>query len=183
MGLYDREIEQELLAFCQIKPQQLDFINIKNIYDEMKRNILVEVYIPDVIHQLEDIQNAPSFQKDALINQYIDDLHHKVPLPSDIISYSNTIVAAIAYWIEKCTPYTVEESVHIIYQVYQKKNKQYGDAWFKHGDVGICRDMGRKMLRLVNSDNSKDDLTNTFFDIIDYCAFMNVYQKFIKKIK
>ena len=39
------------------------------------------------------------------------------------------------------------------------------------------------MLRLVNSDNSKDDLTNTFFDIIDYCAFMNVYQKFIKKIK
>ena len=97
MGLYDREIEQELLAFCQIKPQQLDFTNKKNIYDEMKRNILVEVYIPDVIHQLEDIQNAPSFQKDALINQYIDDLHHKVPLPSDIISYSNTIVAAIGH--------------------------------------------------------------------------------------
>lgn len=120
MGLYDREIEQELLAFCQIKPQQLDFTNIKNIYDEMKRNILVEVYIPDVIHQLEDIQNAPSFQKDALINQYIDDLHHKVLLPSDIISYSNTIVAAIAYWMKNVHRIQLKK-VSILFIKYTKR--------------------------------------------------------------
>lgn len=136
---------------------------------------MIETYVPDVIHQLEIIKNATPIVKDVLIEEYITQLNRNTYLADDIVKYCHSIVSSILYWISSKTNYSCEDAIQAIFEIYERKNLQYGDAWFKHGEIGICRDMGRKMLRLSNAHDNAGDLTNTYFDIINYCAFMIVY--------
>lgn len=180
MGLYDVEIKNELKNFLDLTPLAMNYTEIKDTYDELKSGLMVEVYAPDIIRKLEAIRCAPLEDKDTLLALYITELNKNILASTSIIDFSNKIASSILYWISTSTHYSIEEALSCVYKTYLVKNQRYGDSWFKHGDLGICRDMGRKMLRLVNVENSGDDMTNTFLDIIDYCAFMNVYQKYIR---
>lgn len=180
MGLYDVEIKNELNIFLGLTPLSMNYKEIKTTYDELKSGLMVELYAPDVIRKLETIRCASSEEKDTLLTLYIAELNKNRLTSASIIDFSNKIASSILFWISTSTHFSIEEALSCVYSTYLVKNQRYGDSWFKHGDLGICRDMGRKMLRLINVENSGDDVTNTFFDIINYCAFLNVYQKYIR---
>lgn len=56
-----------------------------------------------------------------------------------------------------------------------KKNIYYGDIWYKRGIEGVCRDMGRKVVRLSRFDKmiveNQPDAIDTLADLLVYCVF------------
>lgn len=62
------------------------------------------------------------------------------------------------------------------YKLFEKKNKDYGDAFAKYGTIGVLIRIGDKISRLVNVDENKihlvDDETlhDTLIDLHNYSA-------------
>lgn len=56
-----------------------------------------------------------------------------------------------------------------------EKNIYYGDIWYKRGRVGVCRDMGRKIVRFRKFHSmvleSREDAIDNLIDLLNYCVF------------
>ena len=61
------------------------------------------------------------------------------------------------------------------YDLFIKKNADYGDAFAKHGSVGVIIRMGDKISRLTSISKSKievesETMRDTLLDLHNYCA-------------
>ncbi len=66
-----------------------------------------------------------------------------------------------------------------------QKNVYYGDMWYKRGIIGVCRDMGRKIIRINNIHSmiveNKEDALDNIIDLVIFCVFYIVLAREKKK--
>lgn len=173
MGKYDKEVKQEITELKKIYSSPAvdgDVFSPKEIYDNLKSNILREVYIPDMLVCLVNIKdNLHTSAVNILIDDAIEALGEQMYKPYDLIPQINQLIVYLIKVLDK--QYTMEKIMQSVWHIYITKNAEYGDVWYKRHSVGICLDMGRKIVRIANGNKDAD----TAFDLLLYCVFLKVY--------
>lgn len=103
---------------------------------------------------------------------------------NDVYKYISLISSRLLNTAKKIACYALKKTYCDIsyecWNLYIKKNKEYGDAWAMNGIFGIFYDLHRKSVRLYEMATycknnrgrlcDKYEITNTIIDIINYCS-------------
>ena len=178
MGKYDKEVFRELSELHRYCQPYCFVDSPKEMYDRIKQKVLVEVYVPDILTFLECLRKELANRSiaDTMIETKISSLRIQKYKSDDLLPLIDRL---INYLIDKASPkYPIEDITQSIKEIYINKNSVYGDIWYKRGATGICLDMGRKITRITNGNESID----TIYDLILLCVFLKVFLLYIERI-
>ena len=188
MGRYDKEVLSVIELLKQSEKNEFQEIcsDIFNSYERMKELLIIEHTIPEIINRLYLIQQSDTFEKQKeLILRLINDLQPRLYDQNQLVELASNISNNCISLLSTLYKISVTDIIEITKNIYIKKNSFYGDIWYNRKEEGICRDMGRKIVRLssvLNDNPSKDEnetLYDTLCDLINYCCLMITYAVYI----
>lgn len=178
MGKYDREIERtfnhiEKLETTYYSPK--DFSSLyQNLYEATIPNVDIENFCQklSVLLTFDNIDEIKSEIRQLLKFYSCDDDSSKIDLSIQIVE---DLSMSIKHLAMEDLFITNKDFIDLAYQKQIEKNTYYGDIWYKRGRIGVCRDMGRKIVRLRKFHSmvleSRDDAIDNLIDLLNYCVF------------
>lgn len=190
MGLYDAEIKKNLFdcEIIELANTETMLNSIINAYTEMKKKLIVEMPLQDLIKKLLEIKYADTKEKQKEhFEKLLYDLEEYQYTQNQILGLINIIMTNSVGTIQVSCDMKKEEILNKVWELYQDKNDFYGDIWYNRKESGLCLDMGRKIVRIQGFvDNSlgkstAEPMFDTLLDLVNYCNLMSVYLMYIKK--
>jgi|GEM_PF-6085771 len=178
LGKYDKEITMAFNYIEQLETTYYSPEEFSTLYQK-----LYEATIPDI-----DIENLCQKLSGLLILKNIGEIKTEIQRIIEFNNYDagflklDTSVKMVEYLSMSIKHLAFSELslnekdfIDLAYNKQIKKNAYYGDIWYKRGRVGVCRDMGRKVVRfrkfhLMVLENREDALDN-LIDLLNYCVF------------
>lgn len=188
MGQYDKEIAEvfnyiESLNTNVYTPDEFSFL-----YKQLCNSTTTSVDIEFVCQELNILLKSASIVeiKDKilkLVEQLTSDQYS--PRLDIGIHYAEYLAMSCKQLAMQHFSLHTSEFVKLAYDKQLQKNAYYGDKWHLRGIVGVCRDMGRKIIRISNIDsmitkNGEDTLDN-IIDLVIFCVFYIVLAKEMKR--
>lgn len=176
MGKYDKEIEKVFSYIRNLETTYCPPEELGSLYQQ-----LYATTIPGI-----DAENLCQKLSTLLMLEDIKDIKVEIKRLMKTYSYDMIqteqclkIVECLAMSIKHLAinelSIDLNNFIDIAYKKQAEKNAYYGDIWYKRGLIGVCRDMGRKIVRFKNfnlmvTENPEDVLDN-LIDLLNYCVF------------
>lgn len=181
MGKYDKEINTIFKYIEQLETTYYIPEDFSYLY-----NKLYEVTVPEMDTEIFSQKLAELLELDN-IDVIKTKIRQLLEFDSCVIDCSkiNMGVKIVEYLSMSIKHLAMQELsinnkvfVNMAYKKQIEKNIYYGDIWYKRGRIGVCRDMGRKIVRFKKFhsmviENPKD-ATDNLIDLLNYCVFYMV---------
>ena len=188
MGQYDKEIADvfnyiEKLNTRVYTPEEFSFL-YKQLCSSTTPNVDIELLCQE-LNTLLDSENIVEIK--SKIHELLEQLNSELYSPRLDIG-----ILAAEYLAMSCKQLALQyfslhanEFIVLAADKQLQKNVYYGDMWYKRGIIGVCRDMGRKIIRINNIhsmivENKEDALDNIIYLVI-FCVFYIVLAREKKK--
>lgn len=188
MGQYDKEIAEvfnyiESLNTNFYTPDEFSFL-----YKQLCNLTTMSVDVELICQELANLLDLASIVeiKDRirkLVGQLKSD--HNLPRLDDGIHFAEYLAMSCKQLAIQHFSLHASEFINLAYVRQLQKNAYYGDKWHLRGIVGVCRDMGRKIVRLSNLDSmiakNEEDALDNIIDLVIFCVFYIVLAKEMKR--
>ena len=178
MGKYDKEIGEAFSYIARLDTKIYSPEEFPDLYNRICSSTIPEVDVEFLYRELSDL----------LCLDHIDEIKNRISallksLRCEVHSSEwNIGIQAAEYLAMSCkqiaqTKLCLETDVFIkmSYEKQCQKNAYYGDKWHLRGIIGVCRDMGRKIIRMSNIqtmiEENKEDALDNVMDLLIFCVF------------
>lgn len=178
MGRYDREIKMvfnhiEKLETTYYLPE--DFSSLyHNLYEATIPDADIEKFCQKLsaLLELESMDDIKAEIRKLLEFYSCNVGSSKLDLSIQIVEY---LSMSIKYLAMMELSLNNKDFIDLAYKKQIEKNIYYGDIWYIRGRVGVCRDMGRKIVRFRKFHSmvleSREDAIDNLIDLLNYCVF------------
>lgn len=184
MGQYDKEIAEtfnyiEILNTNIYEPEEFSFL-----YKQLCSSTTPSVDIESLCQKLNTLLGSDSIVEiKNNIHELVEQLNSNLYSPRlDIgILFAEYLAMSCKQFAIQHFSLSASEFIKLAYDKQLQKNAYYGDMWHVRGIIGVCRDMGRKIIRISHihsmiAKNEEDALDN-IIDLVIFCVFYIVLAK------